>query len=234
MSSPLPGPRDLGDAGEGLRIAHGDVGQNLAIEGHACLLETAHELAVGQAVQAGGSVEPNDPQAAHLPLALLATDIRIGHCVKQRLARRLDQLRTGAPAPFGCIEQTLVSLVRGDAALDACHFSVSLLKVGQQATNLLLGRPAEDGLARVAPRAARRLDLEVVATPGLDAHDLAAARDAEALLGSLVALHLWHRVSLLAARRERSLPARPERSLPARPERSPPARALGPGAEPLS
>ena len=73
---PLPGSGDLGDAGEGRRIAHGDVGQDLAIEDNAGLLEPADERAVGEAVLASGGVEPHDPQSAQLALALLATGVR--------------------------------------------------------------------------------------------------------------------------------------------------------------
>src|SRR5436190_11344545 len=51
---------------------------------------------------------------------------------------------------------------------------------------------AEDGLAGVAASPAGRLDLEVVATPGVDAERLAAAGHADPLLGGLVALHLRH------------------------------------------
>src|SRR6266404_4066014 len=51
---------------------------------------------------------------------------------------------------------------------------------------------AEDRLAGVAAGPARRLDLEVVAAPGVDAERLPAAGRADPLLGGLVALHLRH------------------------------------------
>ena len=57
-------------------------------------------------------------------------------------------------------------------------------------------RCRSSGLAGVAAGPPRRLDLEVVATPRLDPDDLAAAGDADALLGRLVALHLRHVASL--------------------------------------
>ncbi len=91
--------RDLGDAGERRRIAHGDVGQDLPIEGDAGGLEAGDELAVGEAVLASGGVQADDPQGPHLALALLAADVRVRHRVEQRLARRLDQPRSrAAPA----------------------------------------------------------------------------------------------------------------------------------------
>ena len=51
---------------------------------------------------------------------------------------------------------------------------------------------SHDRLARVAAGPARGLDLEMVAAPRLDADELPAAGDADALLGPLVGLHLRH------------------------------------------
>src|SRR6187399_1708908 len=66
------------------------------------------------------------------------------------------------------------------------------LQVRKQALDLLLARGVQHGLARVAAGTARRLDVQVVAFPRLDADDLAAASHAETLLRALVTLHLWH------------------------------------------
>src|SRR3954453_11696770 len=88
---PLPGLGDLSDAGKRSRIADRDVGQDLAIESDACLLEPGDQLAVGQAIRSGSGVQADDPQRAHLALALLTADIRIRHRVKQSLTRWFDQ-----------------------------------------------------------------------------------------------------------------------------------------------
>src|SRR3954468_16224836 len=93
---PLPGLGDLGDAGKRGRIANRDVSQDLAIESDACQLEPVDQLAVGQAVLASSGVQADDPQRAHLALALLSADIRVGHGVKQRLTCGPDELRFGA------------------------------------------------------------------------------------------------------------------------------------------
>src|SRR3954452_22286810 len=50
----------------------------------------------------------------------------------------------------------------------------------------------DDRFAGVAAGPSGRLDLEVVAAPGVDADDLAAAGHADPLLGRLMALHLGH------------------------------------------
>src|SRR3954470_7280839 len=70
------------------------------------------------------------------------------------------------------------------------------LQVREHASDLLLAGLGHDRLARVAPRAARRLDIEVVAAPRLDADELATAGRAEALRGSLVAFYLRHLFTL--------------------------------------
>src|SRR5687767_3741878 len=118
---PLTGPRDLSDAGKRSRIADRDVGQDLAIERHPSALEPGDQLGVGQAVLPRSCVEADDPQGPQLALALLAADIRIGHGVEQRLARRLDQRRLGAAPTLGGLEQTLVAPVGCYAALYSCH-----------------------------------------------------------------------------------------------------------------
>ncbi len=58
---------------------------------------------------------------AHLALALLPIAGRVGEGVEQRLAGRLDQPRFGPFAPFGGVEEALVTFVGGDAPLDSCH-----------------------------------------------------------------------------------------------------------------
>ena len=101
----------LDDATERAAVADREVGQDLAVDLDLRLLEPGDELPVGQPVLAGGRVDPDDPQLAHLALALLAVAGRVGERVQQRLAGGLDQLRLGALAAFGRLEQALVALV---------------------------------------------------------------------------------------------------------------------------
>src|ERR1043165_6765450 len=65
-------------------------------------------------------------------------------------------------------------------------------------------------LAGVPARPTRRLDLEVVAAPGVDPNHGPRARGADPLLGRLVALHLGHRclVSLRSSPQSAGLPPR--------------------------
>src|SRR6266480_2409549 len=68
----------------------------------------------------------------------------------------------------------------------------SLLQVRKQATNLLGVDVGHERLAGIASGPARRLDFEVVPAPGLHPDRLAAAGNADPLLGGLVALDLGH------------------------------------------
>src|SRR4051794_4835671 len=73
----LPGL--LGKASERLRVAHGDVGQRLAVELDAGGLQAVHELAVAEALLAGGRVDAGDPEAAEV--ALLVAPVAVGVAV---------------------------------------------------------------------------------------------------------------------------------------------------------
>src|SRR5664279_172843 len=89
--APLGALGDLDDPPEGGGIANGEVGQHLAVDLDIRLLQALDEPSVGDTVQAGGRVDPDDPQRAHLALALLAVAGRIRERVKECLAGRLDE-----------------------------------------------------------------------------------------------------------------------------------------------
>src|SRR5918999_1056856 len=56
----------LDQRGEGLRVAHREVGQDLAVELHPRLLQAVHEGGVRHAVLSGGGPDPRDPQPPEL------------------------------------------------------------------------------------------------------------------------------------------------------------------------
>src|SRR4051794_20451080 len=59
---------DLHEGGEGGRLAHGEIGEDLAVDLHAGVLQTVDEPAVAEAVLAGGGVDAGDPQLAEVAL----------------------------------------------------------------------------------------------------------------------------------------------------------------------
>src|SRR6185437_15255782 len=62
-------------------IVHREVRQHLAVDREACLLDTADETAVGQAVRARGRIDARNPERAELALLRSAVPI----CVLARL-----------------------------------------------------------------------------------------------------------------------------------------------------
>src|SRR3954469_9590309 len=66
------GFRLLGQLAKARRIFQGDIGENLAVELDACPLQSIDEVAIGQAVQAGGGADADDPDSAELALLLFA------------------------------------------------------------------------------------------------------------------------------------------------------------------
>src|SRR4051794_1843970 len=62
----------IGKSAEGLGVAHGDVGQDLAVEVDAGELQAVDEGAVAHVVLARGGVDAHDPQAAEVALAVAA------------------------------------------------------------------------------------------------------------------------------------------------------------------
>ena len=67
----------LGQSGESGGIADGDLGEHLAVEIDAGLLQTVDERGIVHAVELRGSGDSGDPQAAEVTLLLLAADLSV-------------------------------------------------------------------------------------------------------------------------------------------------------------
>src|SRR5262249_25414627 len=161
-------------------VADREVRQDLPVNLDVCLLQALDEPAVGPALTPDGRVDADDPQAAELALALLAVARRVGERVEEGLLRRLDQPRARALPALGVLEESLVAGVRGDAALDSRHVD-GLLEVRQQALDLLRVDAVHRRDTGVPAGSTGRLDLEMVAAPGVHPDHLATARHADAL-----------------------------------------------------
>src|ERR1700744_1217975 len=64
-----------GESGEAGGIGDGDLGEDLAIEAVACLLEAVDEGGVAHAVDAAGCVDTDDPERAVLTLLLFTAGV---------------------------------------------------------------------------------------------------------------------------------------------------------------
>ena len=197
---------------EAVLFLDGHVGQDLAVELHAGQAQAAHEHAVGQAVLASGGVDADDPELAHLALALLAVAEGVHQGAFGDLAGGFVQLAAGSDVALGHGQIFLVPFVGGLSTFDAhgfgslrCVRDVALgLGVGQQAAHgLHVGRIDQGALAQAAGALGAFLgqDMAQVLTA---TGELAGTGLAEALGGATVGLHLGHVELLDRARLRRA------------------------------
>ena len=73
-SSSLPKANQLG---ESVWLSNCHISQHLAIYFNRRLFQAVHELAVGEPVRSTGGVNPRNPQASHITLALPAVAVGI-------------------------------------------------------------------------------------------------------------------------------------------------------------
>src|SRR5918992_364615 len=135
----LPGP--VGKASEGLRVAHGDVGQHLAVDLDTGLLQAVHELAVRHALLASGGVDADDPQPPEVALAVTAVAIGVGVGLEQGLLGALVALGGLTAVALGPLESGAALLARVDRSLDATHLCNSSVTRLRSAFATSAGRP---------------------------------------------------------------------------------------------
>src|ERR687895_1932514 len=135
----LPGP--VGKAPEGLRVADGDVGQHLAVDLDAGLLQAVHELAVRHALLARGRVDADDPQPPEVTLAVAAVAVGVRVGLEQGLLGPLVALRGLAAVALGPLERGAALLARVDRSLDATHLCNSSVTRLRSAFATSAGRP---------------------------------------------------------------------------------------------
>ena len=111
----------LDDRGKGARLVHGEVSHNLAVQLDAGQLGTVDELRIGQAFFAHGGVDALDPQGAEVALLDLAIAVSLLAGLIDRLLGNADGVLAATAIALGRVENPLVLLVRGYAALDTGH-----------------------------------------------------------------------------------------------------------------
>src|SRR4051812_17567819 len=111
----------LDKSAEGLGVAHGDVGQDLAVQFDAGQRQAVDERAVGHALGARGGVDAGDPETAEVTLAVATIAVRVRVRLEHRFLGALVR-GVGLPAePLGPLEDLAALLTRVDGALDAGH-----------------------------------------------------------------------------------------------------------------
>src|SRR5690606_27491339 len=113
-------------SGESLRLMDGHVGQHLAVDLDAGLVQAVDEAAVGQAVLTHRSVDALDPQGAEVALAGLAVAIGVLQRLLDRLLGDADGVLATAVKALGGFQDLLVLGVAGSASFHA-HVMISLI-----------------------------------------------------------------------------------------------------------
>ena len=98
-----------------LRIAHGEVGQDLAIHLDAGLVETVNQLAIGKTVEPSGSVDTGDPQTAEIALAVAAVPVGVDLSPIEGFLGGAEQATARPPIALGLFEDLFLALLGGDA-----------------------------------------------------------------------------------------------------------------------
>src|SRR5690606_28964160 len=105
--------RSLDDLGEGVRVVHGEVGQDLAVERDLGAAQAAHQARVGAAVLAGRRVDAGDPEAAELALAVAAVAVRVAETLLHRVLGGRVDLAAAAPVALRHVQNLLPATARG-------------------------------------------------------------------------------------------------------------------------
>src|SRR5690606_16005697 len=103
---------------KGVRVTHGKVSENLAIDRDACLVQAVDELAISRAALAGSGVDTLDPKRAEIALAALTVAISVLLRPPERLLGDPDRILSPAVIAFGSLENFLVLRVAYGAAFD--------------------------------------------------------------------------------------------------------------------
>src|SRR5690606_33295927 len=122
------GFRLLDDDAEGSAFVHRQVGHRLAVELDPGEPGAVDELRVSEAFGAHRGVDPLDPQRAEVALLHLAVAIGVLAGLLDRLAGDADGVLAAAAIALGRVQNPLVLLARGRAALDTGHALVSCSK----------------------------------------------------------------------------------------------------------
>src|SRR5512132_2003328 len=184
---------------EHLRFLHRQVGQDLAVDLDAGLGESVHEPRVGQAVQAGGGVDPLYPQRPEGALAVAPVTVGVLLRLLDLLDRHAEGGRGAAAIALRLLQHLLVPSLVGDAPFYASHEGVSLAM-----RKVLFGDHRR--VVRQDHRAARlalhllRPAAQVVALAGAVGADLAGRGEAESLPGRRLVLQLGHFSNLSLSR----------------------------------
>src|SRR5215472_16610119 len=110
-----------------VRIAHGHVRQNLAIDFNPARFEVVNQLAVRHAVRARSRANTPNPERAKIALAIAAVAITVPQRTVHRLLCRSIELSFGQEKSLGMLQQLLTPCAALGPAFDSSHFSSPMM-----------------------------------------------------------------------------------------------------------
>ena len=175
---------------EGLWIADGDFGQDLAVELDVLALHAVDQLAVADTVFAGSVVDTGNPQSAEIAFAVAAVAIGVAERLDNTLLRKTEAAGAVVLHAFRGFKDLFVLCVCGDTSFNS-H------RLGSQCSFNVFLDAAFDGRGALNNAFAGLgfLRKNVVAVSTF-AHNLTGWGNANTLLGALVGLEFWHLIPL--------------------------------------
>src|SRR5215831_11316727 len=126
------GLRLLRERTEGRRVVHRDVGEHLAVDLHAGLVQSVDDAAVGKAVDTRRRVDARDPERAELALVLPPVAVGVLPRLDDGLLRRAIDLAPGIVVALRLTKNFLVTATGRHATLYSCHGAARLTLIGKK------------------------------------------------------------------------------------------------------
>ncbi len=99
----------IDDCFERLRVVHGEVGENLAVEADVLLRELAHELRVGYPVLTRGGVDSLDPECTEITLLGLTVTIGVSETFLVSVLSNSPDILSGEEITAGSLKNLLAA-----------------------------------------------------------------------------------------------------------------------------
>ncbi len=103
----------IDDSLKSLRVVHGEVSKNLAVETDILLRELAHELGIGNTVLTSGGVDSLDPEGAEVALLGLAVTVGVSQTFLVSVLCYGPDILSGEEITAGSLENLLAASPRG-------------------------------------------------------------------------------------------------------------------------
>mgnify|MGYP006877865237 CR=1 FL=1 len=113
--------RDLDQRGKSLGVVDGHVGEHLAVELDASLVEAIHEHGVGHTVDTSSSVDASNPETTNLALLVATIAVLVLQRVTDLLLRLLIMARLSSVVALRTSEDNATLLLSGNRTLNTWH-----------------------------------------------------------------------------------------------------------------